>query len=345
MDEVSNVNKTEMQFSLLQGKVVLPSSFIIDNAYLRNADSAFVGGSLIENIGNRYSDVDVHVVTDTLRTESELDLKKHFRVLSTDRSILSGSEADASVFLIHTVIPNTHIKVDIEYRTLDDANDLANQICNTFKYASQSLVLLTKYMNTRDMAFIHRLFNSVTLTGENALLALKDRIGKYRFQYLMYRWKASDFSVLLDMLGAWEDKDWIRCIDLARENMVTQFHAYSHLCGNTNYHRKWIMTYAKSNYVEAELVNRFEYLLTSSCGNSESEMKSYIAATLDFVDTIFLASSSRLQLDSRFVSGAKASDLIKRYLREEVGEYSEMEVAYRRKAYGVLGNPTKEWFQ
>ncbi|MBS0159856.1 MAG: hypothetical protein JSS26_14860 [Nitrospira sp.] len=332
-------------FALLGGRVILPRKLIFDNAYLRETDSAFVGGSLIEGIGNAYSDVDVHVITDELLRESQIEPQRHYRVLSSERSLLKGSDPDATVFLIHTVIPGTHIKVDIEYRARSEIEQLALLVNDTFEYAVHSLVLLTKYMSARDMAFIHRLFNSHSLCGESTLEYLRERIGLARFRYLMYRWKASDFSVLLDILGAWDDRDWIRCADLARENMVTQFQSYTHLCGNTSYHRKWIIRYAQIVSVDQRLYERYLFLLTTSCGTSQSELQNYILSTIDFVDDLFEAGHQVLRQEPIYPSGASACEAIDEYFRSEAEAYSEMEVAYRKKAYGVRETPTRKWFR
>jgi hypothetical protein len=329
---------------LLKGQVILPRRFVLDNAYLRKDDAAFVGGSLVEGTGNRYSDVDVHVITADLRRDCEIDPGRHYRVLSPDRSILNGLTSDQEVFLIHTVIPGTHIKVDIEYRTWREVEGMASAVRDTFDYAVRSLVLLTKYMSVRDMAFIHRLYHSAPLAGVRPLGELRDSIGRHRFEYLMYRWKASDFSVLLDILGAWEDGDLVRCLDLARENMVTQFQAYSHLCGSTNYHRKWIITYASRSGVAKALLERYLALLTRGCADAVESQRAYVLDTLDFVDDIFDASQERLALRPEYPSGHEACAAIDESMRNEAGDYSEMEIAYRKKAYGVRGTATRNWF-
>ncbi len=332
-------------FELLGGTLQLPRSFVLQNAYLRDGDGAFVGGSLIEGTGNRFSDVDVHVVTERLRLESEIDMRRHYRVLSPDRSILAGDSPQAPVFLIHTVVPQTHVKVDIEYRTTADVDALADGVDQVFAYAVRSLMLLTKYMAARDMAFIHRLFRSQDLCGSPALDGLRTRIGMRRFQYLLYRWKASDFSVLLDILGAWEEGDLLRCADMARENMVTQFHAYTHLCGSTNYHRKWIIKYACRCGVEEALLARYLHLLGAECGGEPQRSADYILAVLDFVDELFAAGAQRLQADYPEVSsGPDACAAIDALARSQQEEYSQMEVDYRKKAYGAAGRATRSWF-
>jgi hypothetical protein len=343
MSNPTQQNGIANAFHLLNGEVEVETDFIRSNAYLQEGDCAFVAGSLIEGIGNRYSDVDVHVITKRLRLEKDIRWKDHFRVLSPERSILTGNSPEAPVFLIHTVVPGNHIKVDVEYRTYSEISGLMATINSTFQYATSSPLLLTKYLPQRELAFIHRLFNSADIAGESSLLGLRNEIDRRKFEYLMYRWKASDYSVLLDMLGAWEDLDWIRCADLARENAVTQFHAYSHLCGNTNYHRKWILSYARRCDIEQRLVQGFQSILTSGFAD-EKGGKDFVIRSLDFVDEIFEATNKRLEALEIVPSGALAINLIEDGHREDAGEYSDMEVAYRKKPYGVAGVPTREWF-
>ena len=171
---VAAIGESEREaLALLGGEVHLPLSFVLDQAYLRQGDAAFMGGSLIEGTGNRYSDIDVHVVTPALRIEREIDLRSHYRVLSRDRSILRGTTPESDVFLIHTVIPGTAVKVDIEYRTADEIERLIAEVRNIFDYARKALVLLTKTMPVRDMAFIHRLYNSTDIFGAGRLATLR----------------------------------------------------------------------------------------------------------------------------------------------------------------------------
>jgi hypothetical protein len=343
---IDNSEPCDKNISLLGGKVILEHDFIIDNSYIRPGDAVIVGGSLIEGIGNINSDVDVYVITDRLRRESEVDLHRHFRVFDTDRSILTGSDPNADVYLLHTVVPGERIKVDIEYRTWEDLAALSEIVDDLFQAACKSLIsLTTTVLERRSLAFIHRLHNSKILRANAALMQVKDGLNVIKFKYLMYRWKASDYSVLLDMQGAWEDRDWIRCADMARENMVTQFHAFTHLCGNTNYHRKWIITYAERLNVSKSLFDRYLGLLTCSAGQTEDDLRSYILETIEFVDEIFAACSRMLQEEPLYPSGAAARSAIDTYFRSEAGDYSENEVAYCKKAYGAPTAPTRDWFR
>lgn len=344
MTEDRNSTQCGDTINLLGGTVALKCEFILENTYPRSNDAAFVSGSLIEGIGNINSDLDVYVITDQLLRERDIDRRRHFRVFDPARSILTGSNPDAEVFLIHTVIPGERIKIDIEYRTWTEVEALTKTVRDMFVYACESLISLTKVMNSRDLAFIHRLFNSKGLRNDMALGHLRSLIDIVRFRYLLYRWKVADYSVLLDMQGAWSDRDWIRCADMARENMVTQFHAYTHLCGNTSYNRKWIIPYARRLNVNKSLYDRYLSLLTAGAGQSEGELRAYILATIDFVDDVFDACSSVVKKEPCYPSGWVALSAIDEYLRTELGDYSENEIAYCKKPYGVHSAPTRSWF-
>jgi len=342
---VDDIQQCDEVTSLLGGKVLLKRDFIVDNAYLKPGDAAIVGGSLIEGIGNINSDIDVYVITKRLRREREVDLHRHFRVFDTDRSILTGSNPNADVYLIHTIVPGERIKVDIEYRTWQEAEELSGLVNDLFQAACKSLISLTTVMERRSLAFIHRFHNSKIVCANTALMRLRDRMSVTKFKYLLYRWKSSDYSVLLDMQGAWEDRDWIRCADMSRENMVTQFHAYTHLCGNTNYHRKWIIPYSRRLNVEKLLFDKYLALLTSCAGKTEDELRSFILETIDFVDKIFIACRDLLEEEPLYPSGTIALSAIDTYFRSEAGDYSENEIAYCKKAYSAQTVPTRDWFR
>lgn len=331
-------------FSLLNGRVHLEKDFILENAYLAPNDALIVGGSLIEGIGNINSDVDVYVLTDRLRTAKDIDLGQHFRAFDRDRKILDQDRPDQEVYLIHTVIPGTRIKVDIEYRTWADVHALSDHVINMFETATRSLISLTTSMNRRDLSFIHRLHNSTVLLRNPTLTSLQRRLDPSLIQYLLYRWKVSNYSVLLDMIGAWDDADWVRCADMARENMVSQFHAHTHLLGNTNNSRKWVITYARQYGVSQPLLNRYLDLLTAESGRASWTAKSFIHATLDFVDKLYQANAQYIGSNPSYPSGQLALSSIDTFFRSQDGDYSEDEITYCKKAYGIAAQPTKAWF-
>ncbi|MEP3296583.1 MAG: nucleotidyltransferase domain-containing protein [Pseudophaeobacter sp.] len=317
---------------------------ILQEAYLKPGDTAFVGGSLVEGVGNSYSDIDVHVLVDRPLMSQEIDIDSHYRVLSPSRSILQDGDVDQEVFLIHTLVPETHIKVDVEYRTYEDFDRMVARIHAIFDYAVQSPLLLTKDIDHREKAFLNRIFNSVALANETRLQMLCDKIGKERLTYLLYRWNASDFSKLIDLIGACEKSEYDRGCDLARERLITEFQAYLHLCGCTNFNRKWLLTYAAKLPVDADLLTRFKRLFLVDGYDLVHRPEEYIRATVDLVDDIMLASAPGLRRNALYPDRDTVLGLIDSATDETDDTYALAEAAYRKKAYGVAGRPTWELF-
>ena len=332
------------RITLLDGEVHVDIGFIRDNAYLRKNDALILGGSLIEGIGNRNSDVDAYVLTKSLRKVHEVEFDSHFRIFSPRQKILKKDNADEEVYLIHTVLPGHKIKVDIEFKQWDEAFAIFDQINSLFTYATNTLISLTAPFDRRDLAFAHRMHNSIVASGHDQIGKMFDRLSRLALQYLMFRWKVADYSALLDLQGAWIQGDLVRCADLARENMVTQFHAHTHLCGNTNYNRKWILTYALKHGVDPVLYQRYVALLMSGPGSDKAEIRRYIHATLDFVDLLFEANSRELARQPLVPSGQDAIERIDAYWAEDAGDYSHDELVYAKKSYGEATAPTRAWF-
>lgn len=329
---------------LLDGAVALTKDFVLCNSYVKQGDFAFLAGSLVEGIGNRFSDVDMYVITKQLRSAQEIDLSRHYRAIGPDRSLVSDNASTGPISVLHTLIPGSSVKLDIEFKTHDELNELASQVERLFDYACGHLVLLTKTMSWRERAFLHRIFHAVPVADADALQHARAKIDQRRFRYLLYRWKASDFSELLDLLGAWEGEEWERCVDLAREHAVNQFQALTHLMGNTHYDRKWLLRYANMTGVETRLLAAFRLLLLSGPGTDPCEMRRYVLSAIDFCDEVYRCCKPLLEHFCGIPAGAAAMQMLDDYYRSSAGAYSGMEIAYRKRPYGYAGAPTREWF-
>lgn len=161
--------------------------------------------------------------------------------------------------------------------------------------------------------------------------------------YILYRSKASDYSDLLDILGAWHDGALLRCADLARENLVKQFHAFTHLHGNTNNSRKWLIVQAERTGVDAGILNSYVDLLRCPLGTSEQALRQYVRDSLDFVDTLFQESRLLLEREPLFPSGPQAIRLLHDEAAIGSGDYGLRESAYRANVYTERFSPTQTW--
>ncbi len=307
---------------------------------------AFASGTLIEGIGNPFSDIDVYVVRDRLPRTGDLDLSGNFRVIGKDRRILHDGVVGEQVYLVHRLIPESHVKIDIEFRTFADVSSIIRTIEELFDYAIHNLVLLTRYMNYREEDFIHRILVGVPIANPVAFGELRRAISAEQYTYLCYRWNASDFSVLIDLLGAWRAGEYDRAKDLARENLIQQMSAFLHLNGLTNKRRKWLLRYlTRIESAYPTLVTRFRELFFFRANDDCRDCYSYVGATLDLVDDIFRASSVILERTPAFPSGPLAIRQLEREtaIRNGQPDLAEMEFHYRTRVYGAVLPPSRNY--
>ncbi|MDP3745639.1 MAG: hypothetical protein Q8Q88_01190 [Phenylobacterium sp.] len=347
-DRLGGVSNGEQraQLVLLDGQVHVPHAYILSQCYAKPDDIVLAAGTLVEGIGNQYSDIDAYVVTDRLRRPSEILPGEHHRVIGKSRSIIHSALDDELIYIIHTVVPGTGIKVDVEYITFEDVNSLLDRVSEIFQYAISHPILLTKYLSEREENLMHRFFNQVSLQNGDRLNNLLARVPKAHYAYLAYRWNASDFSVLLDLMGAWSAGELDRAVDLARENLLTQMAAYIALQGVTNLRRKWLLTYLErlppeDSDLRADFMSHF-YLEGAS---TEAGKRAFVESSLDLVDRIYGRSSPRLAEIPGAPSGAAGLERLERNhaLVGDQTHYAELELEYRAKVYGRPGRPSREF--
>jgi hypothetical protein len=313
--------------------------------YVKDGDVAFVAGTLVQGLGNPYSDVDLYVITDKLRCASDIELKRHHRALSAQRDILRSSSSE-EVYILHSAIPDSYVKVDVEYLTYAQLEALRERVEQLFEYAAHNLVLLTKTLTVREQALIHRTTHGIPITDARLAAPVLQTFDVDAYTYIAYRWLASDFSILLDMAGAARMSEWDRAADIARENVVRQVTAMMHLNGLTDtVQRKWVLKYAADRrFLPPDLHDRFRKFFYFE-GVAADGFEGYVRDSLDFVDEIFSRSAKLLDEHPRAPSGELALRLLEKdhQFADHDTPLAAWEYEYRRKAYGLRGRPSREY--
>lgn len=338
--------------SLLDGSVSVSHDFILKNAYAGDDDIVIAASSLIEGIGNKYSDLDIYVIRQTLPKASEIELVQHHRVITVEREIVSADNlaqvSGKDILVIHTVIPGTNIKVDVEFKTYDYFDQLAAWVDELFRYAANNLEMLSKGLTDRDNSIFHRLLNAIVIKNDAGYQALKNKYNPDQYCYLAYRWLASDFSILLDIFGAASKQEWDRCTELSRINILHEMQAYIHLLGCTNVDPKWMLIFLDKLQGEqhAKIRQRFYQLfyLQGVSYDSEQSKYTYMLECLDFCDDLFHLSRNQLARNSCYPSGKTAIEKLRsRFNLSQGFTYEAMEYQYRAKVYARSHTPTREW--
>jgi hypothetical protein len=322
----------------------LDRRFVMENCYAGPDDIVIVAGTLIEDIGNACSDVDVYVIRQAYPRHSDIDPSRHHRVISVDRDIVRAGSGDCEIVLVHTVLPGTSVKLDVEFVTFAEVAATFRRVSEIFDYARRNLILLTKRIAAREEVMIHRMLNCVVLQGQPRFRLLLSQLSVHEFAYIAYRWVGSDFTVVLDLVGAWNAGELDRAVEFARENVFNQTSAWLRLRGFTNLKRKWMLTYLDALPDAAEIKSRFLDLVYLR-GTADSRGKAaYIERALDYVDDICMGCGEYLADIPGVPHGAEGLRLLAedRRLLGESGAYADWEYAYRAKAYGDAGSPTRE---
>ncbi|KAB8029195.1 hypothetical protein [Fluviispira multicolorata] len=327
-------------FKLKNGDLIDLTEYLI-HLDLRENDTIIACGTIIENIGNEFSDIDVYIITDEYRTPKNINISNFYRTISRSKEVLDQS-SNEEILLIHLPVEKSGMKIDIEFKTYSDINKLSESLNEFYNYAFQNYILLTKEMSERNMSFIHRIHNGVCILNEIKLSEIKYNLDKQKFNYYLYRVYASDYADLLDIIGAWRKEEYERCFDLARENLIKQMLGYVSLIGNTDYKRKWLLTRIEQYKIKDEIKSKFKKLfMLTDYGNT----KDYIVETLNCVDDIYKESALFFSEVSNpiFPSGDKVIDWLNKKLTPLSKPYQICEIEYRKKAY-LMQNfiPTKE---
>ena len=322
---------------------MLPNGISIDlNSYIEPLgllpnDIIVASGTLVEGIGNEYSDIDIYVITDRYKKSKKMDISKYFRVISTKKEILKDGD-DEDILLIHLPVEKTGIKVDVEFKTFSELETMQKTLIDNYNYAMSNHILLTKEMPERHLSFIHRIHHCICIYNEPGFEKLREGFNQSIMRYYLYRLNASDFSDLLDISGAWKKGELERCFDLARENLIKQLLAYLCLIGNTDYKRKWILTRLKQLNVESSIRDRFIELFL--CKNVSS-INQYILDTVDFIDKIYSLSAQFFEKteDKYFPTTLQVMNWLSNEKDHCHEKYEHVEIEYRMKAY----SQTSSW--
>lgn len=335
------MQNTSFNFTLPDDTAINLKSYL-SPLMIKPDDIVIASGTLVEGIGNEYSDIDIYVITDKLRHSRDIDISNFYRVISPEKEIIQkGDEKD--ILLVHLPVEKTGVKIDVEFKTFDDVESITNLLINNYNYAISNHILLTKQMSERQMSFMHRIHNSICLFNQKGLEEIKRKIPTSMLSYYLYRLNASDFADLLDITGAWRKNEIERCFDLARENLIKQMLAYTFLSGNTDYKRKWLLTRMKQIGINDDLYQRFTILFLRTKLMSD---KNYIIETLRMVDEIFTLSALFFHktTDSVMPKAHSVLTWLDHEKKKCVKEYEKAEVDYRCKAYDMKSQWSTEAF-
>jgi|GEM_PF-1740413 len=346
--------RRQLPAELKNGSVVFPCvglsvscQQILDLCQPKKNDVIFVCGSLVEGFGNTCSDIDVYVVTDERPKASIPAIEQNHRVLSLHHEIIRNASSD-EVLLLHSVVPDTSVKIDVQIVLRKELQELYAKAHSLFDYAVKNLALFSKSMSYRDKKLIHRLLNSIPIHSDSSA-PVSNAISREKFCYLAYRWVASDFSRILDIVGACQSDQWMVALDRSRENLIRQAMATMHLNGLTDAAgKKWLPIYSNNKGLFPEqLASKLRGLLLYSSLKPAPHKRNaldYVLQCLEFCDQLFQEWQTNFSWMA-VPEGENALSLLSldHQFSHHNTKYAELEYDYRAKAYGGGKIPLVEY--
>jgi hypothetical protein len=180
--------------------------------------AVFLAGSLVEGMGNKYSDIDVFVVGGA-RPKGE--------------SLHHAGDALFSVHMLDTR------RVDFEYWTDEAASGLAAKLNGlSLKDGGSDNVMMERRLTEDEIMFIHRIRTGIPLIHEHRLEKLRARFDFDRLSQYLLEVKMREIDDALEDLYGMMEQPAVGLMR-ARELLNCACDAYVHHKGGTSIRRKW----------------------------------------------------------------------------------------------------------
>jgi hypothetical protein len=264
---------------------------IMPKLVLRTGDVAYLTSSIAEGIGTPTSDYDIHVLTDALPPVSRFDRSRYYWVDCTPTSsaaAVSGlsSEGEYVKWSVWYIDGDQH-QVQSEYYLFQDVEEGIRLVDDFFARAVNSTVLTSYSFPEYTARLLHCLLVGVPLFGDTRYREVAERVDALKLRFLLYRSACVGFPLVKDIIGHWQAQNWDTAAMISRDYLISETLGLSHLLGNTNSRRKWLIEYLRKHVGEADshLVGGFLALLGAPIGTGE-EKKRFILDVFDFVDLL-----------------------------------------------------------
>lgn len=194
----------------------------------KKEDFIFISGSLIEGAGNRYSDLDIFVLSKDFSTINTKQIQYNFDDKKVQFKTLNG-----------------YLGCDIEYwpvQVLEEAIRQINKInFNDTQAFSLNQIKITNYKFNEVASLIHDVLNGVVIFNEEAFLDLRNTLNIENYYRLMARFyiNLAD-NQYEDVIGNLDNNQPYTALISARELLFNALYAYMFSRGVSMDRTKWL---------------------------------------------------------------------------------------------------------
>jgi len=319
---------------------------ILQRIYASEDSTIVICGTLITGYGNRYSDLDVHVITEKPIPITQTVFEHNEWVQDYDGNYLKSFSLQNNSFLKSSwnYWQKFGFAVDVKYWSHCSLKKLLDKMQFDYDYAQNNVGYLRfpQYMvyGIGDNTVLSKIYDGMVIKSANQkYYEIIKRFDRSKYCYLAYRYHMPSYNEYRDIIGSFLDKDYTNSVRMTENYSELAMWSFSHLLGYVTTNRKWIM----------EVVDR----ITPDFGSIAAEYKAlnymekttdrnkidYIKRSLNLVDDIFRQSFIVKQKDPTVYN----TNILKIYWNEkkmifdkkfiDVKNYSQFEFEWHKRTY------------
>lgn len=314
------------QIELLGGRIRVRAENLLARCRAEENDVVIVSGTLLEGIGNLYSDLDLYVIGDRLPPRSPNGATA--TVVREDGRVRRVNEPLESA-------PN--IVLDVQYYTFRELATLARSLNELYAQSRLHARIFRKTLHADDEDLIHKLFTGLVLQDRTQQFDAHKTFDAGRFCFLKYRNEVGGYAEFRDLIGSWEDGDLDSCLYNIRGYLISQVSGMMFLAGSTNPRPKWFVRRLAS--LGEEYLELRERILVwmYDARHTTVQKREAVETACDLIDMTYAVARSLLGTQPQYFAGEEALALVE----AELGERARTDQETSDEAQllrGIFGN-------
>lgn len=299
------MEKFEDKLQFLNGALSVDFNEVMTKINSHPEEIVILSGTLVEGIGNCYSDLDIYVITDELP-----EITSHGK-----HNYISSYGSKIKTY--YDNFGEDGLGFDVEYFTFEEVKNIIKKLEKLYLEARSHTKIFRKTLDIDESDALHKIIIGHVLQGEEHLNTIFDKPKiKDKLSFLNYRNVVGGYPEFRDIMGAYISRDFETALKMTDGYLVAQLMGLYHLTGVSNNKLKWHMKYTDRLPKEySELVISIKDWFFSD----KTNIQDAILKACDIIEGIWR--DSRLLLDRNAPNSydcREALDLINQELAKEV---------------------------
>ncbi|MBM7616199.1 hypothetical protein [Alkaliphilus hydrothermalis] len=254
----------------------IPVSKLLEVLKYKEDDIVFAAGSLIEGIGNRHSDLDIFILTESLERFNEIECEYDFDQFKVTFTNAYGIGFDIEVWskelLLEVISKINLIQFDTSTRTYN-------------------LLDLPNNNRIEDiMSLVHRFITGTALYNQDGFNSLLEKLNLDNYYRLMVRMSMNEVdNTIDDLIGNVDKKDFTNAVLVGRTVLVETLTTYLFSMKMSLDRPKWVYPklrqLAETDDVAKKFMKKFDEITFVSLSN-EKEFEKNAHKILDFTNLV-----------------------------------------------------------